>query len=55
MPQTNQHKKLLTIDDERIIRDCKVERIKLREQASHLSDRSLAEKFDVHHSTIRRV
>jgi len=55
MPQTNQHKKLLTNDDERIIRECKIEREKLRFQASQLSDRSLAKKFCVSHRTISRV
>ena len=55
MPQTNQHKKLLTRDDERIIRECKDERKKLRKQAAQLSDRSLGEKFNVSRRTIGRV
>ena len=55
MPQTNQHKKLLTKDDERIIRDCKDDRKRLRDKAAQLSDRSLGEKFGVSHRTIGRV
>lgn len=55
MPQTNQHKKVLTKNDERLIRECKDERRRLRKQASYLSDRALAAKFDCHYSTIRRV
>ena len=48
-------KKLLTVEDEILIAKCKEDRERLRKQASELSDRALAKKFNVSHRTIGRV
>lgn len=45
----------LTDADVRLLRECVVERERLRKQASELSNQKLAEKFDVHIRTIEKV
>ena len=47
-------KRLLSMDDRRLIALCKQERTRLREQLAQLSDRALAVKFGVSHRTISR-
>jgi predicted DNA-binding transcriptional regulator YafY len=50
LPQTK-----LTDDDVKLIRQCVLERERLREEAKKLSNEALAEKFEVHTRTIDRV
>lgn len=50
LPQTK-----LTDADVKLIRQCVLERERLREEANKLSNEALAEKFEVHIRTIDRV
>lgn len=45
----------LTPEDRQVIAQAKVERQRLRSEASQLSDKNLADKFEVSVITIRRV
>ena len=45
----------LTDEDVRLIRQCVIERERLREQARQLSNESLSKKFEVSERTIERI
>lgn len=52
--QQLKHSKL-TDEDVRLLRKCAAERERLRKEANELSNKRLAEKFDVHPRTIEKV
>ena len=52
---TCEHRRVLTDDDIRLIRECKNARDKLRKQLSELTDAKLAEKFECCKATVTRV
>jgi len=45
----------LTDDDVRLLRKCAAERERLRKEANELSNKRLAEKFEVHIHTIEKI
>jgi hypothetical protein len=45
----------LTDEDVRLLRKCVAERERLRKQANELSNKKLAEKFDVHVRTVEKA
>ena len=52
---TCEHRRVLTDDDIRLIRECKNARDRLRKQLSELTDAKLAEKFECCKDTVTRV
>ena len=52
---TCEHRRVLDPDDIRLIKECKLEREKLRKMLFELTDAKLAEKFDCCKATIFRV
>ena len=52
---TCEHRRVLTGADVKLIRECKMERDKLRGMLSELTDRKLAEKFECSQGTISRI